>query len=296
MNVRKPVDYSELFTALDDLMKNDLKQIELYYQIGALISARSEKGSAVAAAGYLQSEHPSSSGFSPRNVRRMRYFYRIYEKSPALMQKSTEIGWTQNVVIMEMCKTEQKRDWYLSAAQQFGWSKLELIDKIAEHVHEHISLDVEADPCYTQSEPKHSEDSHDEDIVHLPRQHMPQSNGGIYYEGSCDKSRIIRTVRDFICGNQYGRDRKPGVSAGTSQADRARNRLFKQEGAAAYQCRLRPIRPSNRYGPAEFTQYAPYLRRQLWRKNAFADGVYQPPRRCCRPVVHQRFRCDLARC
>ena len=296
MNVRKPVDYSELFVALDALMKKDLKQIELYYQIGALISALEEKGAAVAAAEYLQSEHPGFPGFSPRNVRRMRDFYRIYEKSPALMQKSTEIGWTQNVVIMEMCKTEQKRDWYLSAAQQFGWSKLELIDKIAEHVHEHISLDVEADPCYTQSEPKHSEESHDEDIVHLPRQHMPQPDGGVYYEGSGEKGRIIGTVRDFICGNQYGRDRKPGVSAGTSQADRARNRLFKQEGAAAYQCRLRPIRPSNRYGPAEFTQYAPYLRRQLWRKNAFADGVYRPPRRRGRPVVHPRFRCDLARC
>lgn len=50
---------------------------------------------------------------------------------------------------MEMCETEQKRDWYLSAAQQVGWSTLELIDRLAEHVHEHISFDVEADPCYT---------------------------------------------------------------------------------------------------------------------------------------------------
>lgn len=296
MNVRKPVDYCELLVALDDLIKKDLKQIELYSEIGALISARPEKGTAVAAAGYLQSEHPSSSGFSARNVRRMRDFYRTYEKSPALMHKAMQIGWTQNVVIMETCETEQKRGWYLSAVQQFGWSKLELFDRIEDHAHEQISLDAEANPCYTQSEPKYSEEAHDEDIVHLPRQHMPQSDGGVYYEGSGDRSWIIGTVRDFICGNQYGRDREPGVSAGTPQADRAWNRLFKQEGAAACQCRLRPIRPSNRHGPAESAQYAPYLRRRLWRKNAFANGLYRPPRRRGRPVVHPRFRCDLARC
>ena len=295
MNVRKPVDYSELFTALDDLMKNDLKQIELYYQIGALISARSEKGSAVAAAGYLQSEHPSSSGFSPRNVRRMRYFYRTYEKSPALLRKAMQIGWTQNVVIMEACGTEQKRDWYLCATRQFGWSKLKFSDKIAEHAHEHISLDVEADPCYTQTEPKYSEEAHDEDTVYLPRQHMPKSDGGIYYEGSGGKSRIIGTVRDLICSYQYRGNWEPGVSAGTPQADRAWNRLFRQAGTAAHQCRLRQVRPANRHGSGKHAQYAPYLWR-LWRENAFTDGVYRPPRRCCRPVVHQRFRCDLARC
>ena len=53
MNVRKPVDYSAMFAALDSLMKVFLTQMELYCEIGKLVSARPEKGAAVAAAEYL---------------------------------------------------------------------------------------------------------------------------------------------------------------------------------------------------------------------------------------------------
>ncbi len=46
MNVRKPVDYSALFAALDALMAVSLPQMELYCEIGRLVSARPEKGAA----------------------------------------------------------------------------------------------------------------------------------------------------------------------------------------------------------------------------------------------------------
>ena len=50
MNVRKPVDYSAMFRALDTLMTADLPQMELYCEIGRLVSSRRSKGAAVAAA------------------------------------------------------------------------------------------------------------------------------------------------------------------------------------------------------------------------------------------------------
>lgn len=50
MNVRKPVDYSAMFTALDTLMAEDLPQTELYCEIGRLVSSWPEKSAAVAAA------------------------------------------------------------------------------------------------------------------------------------------------------------------------------------------------------------------------------------------------------
>lgn len=52
MNVRKPIDYGAMFAALDALMAAELQQMELYYEIGRLVSARPEKGAAVAAAEY----------------------------------------------------------------------------------------------------------------------------------------------------------------------------------------------------------------------------------------------------
>ena len=71
MNVRKPTDYSALFTGLDALMATKLPQIELYRDIGRLVSGRPEKGAAVAAAEYLQSVYPDATGFSPRSLRRI---------------------------------------------------------------------------------------------------------------------------------------------------------------------------------------------------------------------------------
>ena len=50
MNVRKPVDYTAVFTALDMLMAATLPQMELYCEIGKLVSSRPEKGVAIAAA------------------------------------------------------------------------------------------------------------------------------------------------------------------------------------------------------------------------------------------------------
>ena len=145
MNVRKPVDYSAMFAVLDTLMAANLPQMELYCEIGRLVSGRPEKGAAVAAAEYLCSAYPDASGFSPRNLRRMREFYRTYESAPEVLGEAMTIGWTQNVVILEAELSTQERAWYIKAAGQFGWSKLELAGNIRERTHESMALDNTAD-------------------------------------------------------------------------------------------------------------------------------------------------------
>ena len=132
MNVRKPTDYSTLFAALDELMAADLPQMELYRGIGRLVSGRPEKGAAIAAAEYLQTAYPDAAGFSPRNLRRMRDFYRAYECTPETMAAAMTIGWTQNIVILEAELTLQEKWWYIRAVWQFGWSKLKLAEQIVQ--------------------------------------------------------------------------------------------------------------------------------------------------------------------
>lgn len=148
MNTRKPTDYTVLFAALDRLITTALPQMKLYCEIGRLISSRPEKGAAVTAAEYLQTTYPDTTGFSPRNLRRMREFYRAYESSPEMLATAMEIGWTQNVVILEADLTLQERAWYLQAVRQFRWSKLELRRQITANAH--ISLDLTGDLCYTE--------------------------------------------------------------------------------------------------------------------------------------------------
>ena len=108
MNIRKPADYSTLFSKLDKLMAAQLPQMELYREIGRVVSGRVEKGAAVAASEYLQAAYPAAEGFSPRNLRRMRAFYAAYEESPEIMQLAMNLGWTQNVAILEGVRQQRR--------------------------------------------------------------------------------------------------------------------------------------------------------------------------------------------
>lgn len=139
MNVRKPIDYSAMYANLDILMVEKLPQMELYFEIGKLVSARLEKGAAVAAAEYLSGAYSGVSGFSPRNLRRMREFYRTYENTPELLAQAKTIGWTQNIVILENCATAEERARYIAAVRCFRWSKTELLEKIIEGAQEDIT-------------------------------------------------------------------------------------------------------------------------------------------------------------
>jgi len=121
MNVRKPVDYSTMYRELAAILAQNLPQMDEIHVIGKAISQRPEKGAAVAAAEFLQANFPDRTGFSPRNVRRMRDFYRTYENDQTLLRLAMKIGWMLNVVIMEAELTKAQR---LSCLQRAASKKL----------------------------------------------------------------------------------------------------------------------------------------------------------------------------
>ena len=147
MNVRKNIDYSEMYEALDKLMEQQLPQMELYCEIGKAVCRRTEKGAAVIASEYINKNYPYVKGFSPRSLRRMRDFYHTYENQPALLRRAMKLGWIQNMVIMEADLTMELREWYMKAVKQFCWSKTELIAMIESEVHLEIVLDNEGEIC-----------------------------------------------------------------------------------------------------------------------------------------------------
>ena len=158
MNIRKNIDYSEMYETLDKLMAKQLRQMELYCEIGKAVCRRTEKGAAVMASEYLNKQYPDVKGFSPRSLRRMRDFYRTYENHPALLSRAMQLGWIQNVVIMEAELTMELREWYMKAAKQFDWSKTELISNIAANTHENVMLAIEEEMCYiVEQEEKQAE-------------------------------------------------------------------------------------------------------------------------------------------
>ena len=154
MNIRKNIDYSEMYKELDKLMEQQLSQMELYCEIGKTVCRRTEKGAAVMASEYLNKQYPDVKGFSPRSLRRMRDFYRTYENHPVLLSRAMQLGWIQNVVIMEADLTMELREWYMKAAEKYGWSKTELTANIATNAHEEIVLAIEEEACYVERQEK----------------------------------------------------------------------------------------------------------------------------------------------
>ena len=194
MNVRKPVDYSAMFMALDVLIAAKLPQMKLYFEIGRVVSARPEKGAAVMAAEYLRSAYPDVPGFSPRNLRRMREFYRAYSDMPKVLKKAMTVGWTQNVVILETDLTLQEKFWYIQAAKQFRWSKLTLLEKIEAGAHAEVFLDFQNTVCYTEENNTEMGDKRDDkDTFYLPRQYLQEPNGRVCDERPDEKSGASST-------------------------------------------------------------------------------------------------------
>ena len=297
MNTRKLIDYSAVFYALDTLMAAQLPQMELYCEIGRVVSGRAEKGAAVAASEYLQAAYPAADGFSPRNVRRMRAFYAAYEASPETMRLAMHLGWTRNVAILEGCSSKKERAWYIRAALHFGWKKAKLLEAIESQAWLHSSLDEQAVSCYTgEKEVTQESERNEKDTLCVSRQYLPQPHGRVCDEGLGEESGAGVTIPYRISGHQPGGDRQSGLSPGAAQAGGAWDLLRRPRGAAAHQCRLRKMRSLDRDGQSQPSGYVPHLRRRFCRQDVPLDGPYRPPRRCCRPVVHQRFRGDMAGC
>lgn len=119
--------------------------IALYWDIGHLIVTRQEGetwGKSVVAtlAKDLSAEFPGVSGFSASNLWRMKLFYETYRDAEKLAPLVREIGWSHNLRIMEMCKDDLEREFYLRMTRKYGWTKNVLIHQIENQTYQKTLL------------------------------------------------------------------------------------------------------------------------------------------------------------
>lgn len=100
----------------------------------------------------------------------------------------------------------------------------------------------------------------------MPWKHLSQPHGGVRDEGLGEEGRACFTVPYRVGSHQPRGDRQPRLSSGAAQAVGAWDLLRRPRGAAAYQSGLRQVRPADRHGQSESTEYAPHLRRRLCRQ------------------------------
>ena len=183
MNIRKAVDYSTMFATLESVMKADLPQMELYCEIGKAVCAHSEKGAAVAAAEFIKEQYPDMTGFSPRNVRRMRDFWQLYSGTPELLGEALHLNWTQNVVIMEAELPAEERRWYIRQATARNLSKAELLRMIEDSAYLESVLDEKVDVWYNEGNDEISERTqYEEDSVYLSWEYPKKPRKSLLYQ------------------------------------------------------------------------------------------------------------------
>jgi len=118
--------------------------VALYWDIGRLIvslQADAAHGAAIAEqlASDLRHEFPGVAGYSRRNVFYMREFYLAY-RDQKVQPLVAQIGWTQNLTILQRCKDPLEREFYIRMTRKFGWTKNVLIHHIESQSYERTLL------------------------------------------------------------------------------------------------------------------------------------------------------------
>ncbi|MFN9402115.1 MAG: YhcG family protein [Dolichospermum sp.] len=121
------------------------EMINLYWDIGQMIFIKQQNynwGKSVVEqlSKDLQTEFPGISGFSARNIWNMRSFYVTYSQNEKLQPLVAEIGWTHNIVILEKCKDDLERVFYMKMTRKFGWTKNVLIHQIENQTYQKTLL------------------------------------------------------------------------------------------------------------------------------------------------------------
>ncbi len=149
-----PGNYGELLVEIKQRIRSaqyealkavNKELIALYWDIGQTIAIRQQgdswgKSVVTNLSQDLQAEFPGVSGFSAANLWRMKLFYETYVNQEKLAPLVREIGWSHNLAIMEKCKDDLEREFYLRMTRKFGWTKNVLIHQIENQTYEKTLL------------------------------------------------------------------------------------------------------------------------------------------------------------
>ena len=185
--------------------------IDLYWQIGAIISIKVEQaewgeGVIDQLAAHIARTHPSLRGFTRPNLFRMRQFYETYQGNEKVSALLRQLSWTHNLIIFSQSKREEEREFYLRMAIQEKWSTRELERQFKAALFERIALSpVKASPVVRQSRPDVPEvfkDSYMVEFLNLPEGHVEKD----LHKGLLNqlKNFLIELGRDFcFAGSEF---------------------------------------------------------------------------------------------
>lgn len=177
------------------------EMIQMYWDIGEYVSEQVKssgwgKGVVKEFAAFLQAHYPASKGFSPQNIWRMKQFYETYSGNEKLSPLVREISWTNNLLLLSSCKSDESREFYLRLCMQYHYSKRELERQIDSMLFERSMLSDRKNRWLTADNAGLSSlrDSYVFEFLDLPHE---------YREKDLRKA-IVANLKDFIL--EFGKD------------------------------------------------------------------------------------------
>lgn len=129
-------DFEEIILIIENAKARAMKAvnielIEMYWQIGKYISEKASadkwgKSTVKQFAEFIARRYPFASGLSAQNIWRMKQFYETYCDNTKLSPLVREITWSNNLLIMAGCKTDDAREFYLRLCIANNYGKREL--------------------------------------------------------------------------------------------------------------------------------------------------------------------------
>lgn len=148
------IEKSEMIKTINNIKKDvlntrnkiihnaNIELINMYFRMGKIISENTKYGNnfILILSKSLKLEFSDSTGFSERNLRRMKAFYEEYKEFEILPPTVAELPWTHNYILLEKIKDIDKRMWYAEECIKNGWSKTILIHQVELELYERKQL------------------------------------------------------------------------------------------------------------------------------------------------------------
>ena len=130
------------------LRKVNEELIRMYWSVGEYLSAESKNvvfGDKYidTIAKEIQVMFPGIKGFNRRGLYRMKQFYELYKDNPTVSPLVTQISWTNHLLIMSGCKSDEEREFYIKLCIKESYSKRELERQIDSGYYERYMLSKE---------------------------------------------------------------------------------------------------------------------------------------------------------
>lgn len=173
----------------------------MYWNIGEYLSKYSETAEygdsyIETISKEIQAAFPGIKGFNKRGLYRMRQFYEIYKNNPNVSPMVTQISWTNHLLIMSGCKSDEEREFYIRLCIKENYSKRQLERQMDSGYYERYMLSTEK--ILPEAVKKLGEnpflDSYVMEFLDLPNE---------FHENDLRKA-LIKNMRDFIL--ELGKD------------------------------------------------------------------------------------------